>query len=535
MSKEAPNGPFDTTSMMPAKSFLALIAGSFSIAFFLGSSFYRDSFGVQTPLAVTLVILLVLGITRNNKRSITTNTFIYAIIAFGLSLFIAIRASGSLTAYNFFGMLAALTLMAESLHQKTSWLTIGSYLKIPLVPFRAFVSLLYATTLASRNFSVDKTKQSMTKNAIIIRGIVIAALLVFIFGALLSSADQAFDQLIPDLPSFQLSNYIIFQLWFTLFVGIAIASGVAFATARPNPGPSLFRLKAFLQPVELRIILGALNTLFLLFLIVQFVYLFGGRDVVLDNNTLTYAEYARSGFFQLLFVTMGVIAISYLAQRWWKGRDMSDGIHKNWIQWGLTALLLQAGIVALSALKRMSLYEDAFGYTMDRLYARGLMYVLIILLASTAVWVWRKIQEGQLLQMTVLLIFGYLIILNVINPEALVAQRNIDVAVEEKRSLDLYYISTLSSDAVEQQVAALTLYQADPSVAEGGLDSYQRDYQKSKIYITLCSYEQYDAAFSGTNLSWSSAHKALQGTHANIAPCDTLRELNINFWNAHSS
>ena len=54
--------------------------------------------------------------------------------------------------------------------------------------------------------------------------------------------------------------------------------------------------------VELGIVLGLLDVLFLAFVLVQFRYLFGGAELVQVSATLTYAEYARRGFFELVAV-----------------------------------------------------------------------------------------------------------------------------------------------------------------------------------------------------------------------------------------
>ena len=49
--------------------------------------------------------------------------------------------------------------------------------------------------------------------------------------------------------------------------------------------------------------LGVLDALFLAFVAVQATVLFGGHRHVLETEGLTYAEYARQGFWQLLWVS----------------------------------------------------------------------------------------------------------------------------------------------------------------------------------------------------------------------------------------
>ena len=63
------------------------------------------------------------------------------------------------------------------------------------------------------------------------------------------------------------------------------------------------------------IALGLLNVLFAAFLAVQVQVLFGGDDHVLDTAGLTYAQYAREGFYQLLAVAFLVLAVVAVAGR----------------------------------------------------------------------------------------------------------------------------------------------------------------------------------------------------------------------------
>src|SRR3712207_1338717 len=71
--------------------------------------------------------------------------------------------------------------------------------------------------------------------------------------------------------------------------------------------------------VEVGVILGLLDALFLAFVAVQVRYLFGGAERVVETAGLTYAEYARRGFFELVTVTALVLPLLLLAH--WFLRD----------------------------------------------------------------------------------------------------------------------------------------------------------------------------------------------------------------------
>ena len=74
------------------------------------------------------------------------------------------------------------------------------------------------------------------------------------------------------------------------------------AWRRGSEEPSEPRALRRLSRAEWVIPLALLDALFLAFVIVQLAVLFGGHDRVLRTTGLTYAEYARSGFWQLLAV-----------------------------------------------------------------------------------------------------------------------------------------------------------------------------------------------------------------------------------------
>ena len=79
---------------------------------------------------------------------------------------------------------------------------------------------------------------------------------------------------------------------------------------------------------------------------------------VLDTAGLTYAEYARSGFAQLLAVAALTFAVIAAARRWAAAAAAAAL---------LAALCVLTLVVLASALKRLGLYEETYGFTRLRL------------------------------------------------------------------------------------------------------------------------------------------------------------------------
>ena len=83
--------------------------------------------------------------------------------------------------------------------------------------------------------------------------------------------------------------------------------------------PKVFTLGA----IEVSIVLGLINLLFLAFVIVQIPYLFGGMDLVQNTPDFKLAEYARRGFGELVTVAALVLPI-LLVSHWLLQKRQSD-------------------------------------------------------------------------------------------------------------------------------------------------------------------------------------------------------------------
>ena len=282
------------------------------------------------------------------------------------------------------------------------------------------------------------------------RGAALAAVLLAIFVPLFVTADAAFAQVLGDAFGWDLGIDRTAQrvLIFLLVAGLAgalVLTAVAPAVAGREPrAPWLGR-------TEWRIALVALDALFAAFVVLQLTTLFGGDEHVLRTSGLTYAEYAREGFAQLMVVaalTLGVIA---LARRDDRALRVLLGL--------LCALTL---VVLASALKRLGLYEEAFGFTRLRLLAHGgilwLGGLFVLVLAAGALRNARWLPRA-----TVALSAAFGLAFGLSNPDARIAEHNV-ARYERGGPIDLAYLSTLSPDATPVLVRLPATVDYDPLV-----------------------------------------------------------------------
>ncbi|MGN9808973.1 DUF4153 domain-containing protein [Micromonospora sp. BQ11] len=274
-------------------------------------------------------------------------------------------------------------------------------------------------------------------------GSVVATMVVLlVFGALLSSADAAFSlvlgQVIPEV-----SVPATFRGMFLLAVGGLIAVAAVYTITAP---PDLSRVDRpttrRLGIVEWAPPIAALTALFVGFVAVQFTVLFGGERHVLRTAGLSYAEYARSGFWQLVAVTLLTLAVLGGVTRWAQRESRMERILLR-VMLGLLSTL--GIVIVVSALSRMYTYQKVYSFTGERIFVMAFELLLgaVFLMVIAAGVRWR----GQWIPpLTVALAVVMLLSLAVLNPEDYAARRNI-ARYEQTGKIDAWYLRALSADA----------------------------------------------------------------------------------------
>ncbi|WP_432982301.1 DUF4153 domain-containing protein [Dactylosporangium sp. CA-233914] len=269
----------------------------------------------------------------------------------------------------------------------------------------------------------------------------IALVLVLIFGALFASADAAFGSVVDEaVPSVDAGTVV---RW--VFVGLlagGLSLGAAFLVANPSRvGEGEPRGGRPVRRVEWLVPVGAVLALFVLFVAVQLTVLFGDREYVMRTVGLTFAEYARKGFWQLLVITMLTLGVMAVTMRKAPRDAKADRVLLRAV---IGALAVCSLVVVGSALWRMSVYEEAYGFTRLRVFVSavelwlGGIFVLVVAggLERRVTWLGRAAAG---------LWVATLLGLAVLNPDRLIAAHNV-----ERSNADIWYLGTLSADAAPE-------------------------------------------------------------------------------------
>jgi Domain of unknown function (DUF4153) len=506
-----PGLPSGATATAIARPWLLLIA-ALALGFICEALLHGQPPALGYAVAATVAVAIWVGAgLALGLRPSGSGLALLALILF-FSAMVAVRASPALQALNVLtGAGLALLMAAVFLRGGLTGMSLTDHLVALVTSVLALVVqpfiLIFGDLPRARRSSAGRGKV-----APVLLGLILAVPLLLLFGALFVSADavfagyvrQAFAWL-TDFP--QLAARVILSL---ILAWMALGLARRAFTAGPKP----FSLEeavdlGFLRlgPVPVIVVLALVDALFLGFVAVQAVYLFGGVDTLIRTG-MTHSEYARRGFFELVTVAALVLGLILLLD--WLSRF--SGRRARLTISLLHALLIVLTLVILaSALIRMRLYEVEFGLTELRFYTTAFMGWLAAVLLLTAATVLpggspfgpgrRRFAFGALVAVLALVAF-----LDLANPDASIARVNLDRAANGLgQPLDAAYLTGgLSADATPVIVAGLAQV-PDPMLRSElacGLRARAQGLEAGAARLT----------WRGANLGIASARRALTAT-----------------------
>jgi hypothetical protein len=284
----------------------------------------------------------------------------------------------------------------------------------------------------------------------VVIGVLLALPLLVVFGGLFMAADAVFDRMITTALRFDLDEVVSHMFLIGVFTALAAGylRSIALAPAGIPRPPVQFTAGLGITPVATA--LGLVAGLFLLFVTVQLRYFFGGDELVQQTLGLTYAEYARRGFLELVAASGLVLPVLLGAD--WILRGAAPGEHRTFQRLAALLLALLAVIMA-SGLERARLYVAAYGWSEIRLYATAGMLYFVGVFAWLAATVLRE-RGHRFAFGTVIQGLTVLGALHVLNPDAFIVRRNLE-RPGEGRPFDASYAVSLSGDAVPVLLDAL--------------------------------------------------------------------------------
>jgi hypothetical protein len=406
------------------------------VAFALAAGFVLEVGlrGGADNLVVAVGLLLVVMALLADRRLERPEARKLALAALAPAAFLAVRASPWLMWSNL--ALAAAFLGAAVLYSRSGSVLDASPGRLlqrgVAASERAIMGLTIVQAAAPRLSAQDQRRALRIGTALLVSVPVLAVLV-----ALLASADAVFASLLtPDADVVPLGGHVVLTLAIVpLVLGLAGAASGPLTDRSPTGGFGVAEVATMLALAGL--VLG-------LFVVSQLVALTGAGERLVAEAGLTPAEYARSGFFQLCWAT-AVLLVFLVVVRALASPATLD--HRAIRVLGAAVPLLALGLVAVS-LRRMALYDEAFGLTMLRLWVVGAALWMGAVLMMTAVRNGSRHTGGNwLVAGAGVAALALVLAADAANPEALVALHNIERG-REGAELDLGYLAELSDDAV---------------------------------------------------------------------------------------
>jgi hypothetical protein len=315
------------------------------------------------------------------------------------------------------------------------------------VPLEAVLRPWPSLGVVSRQLAGDRVVRSRMFS--VLRGVLIALPVLVVFVALLATADLVFGDLVENALVWvdleRIAEYIgrgLVVLVSGIFFLGALVTALRVREPRELIGEEQPILKPFVGFIETTIVLGAVVLIFGLFGAIQLQYLFGGEANITAAG-YTYSEYARRGFGELVWAAFLSLGLIFALGHW--GQRIDTRQRRTFI--GLSsALVLMLGVALSSALMRLQLYENAFGFTRLRAYTHVFIFWLAVLLVAFLVLLF----IGRLrvfAPIAAAAALGFAATLSIVNVDGFIAAQNL-ARFEKTGDLDVAYLAQLTPDAL---------------------------------------------------------------------------------------
>ncbi len=465
---------------------LYIILTSLGLALVFNYLFFSKMIGISVLIFALILLGTVFLFARYQQLPVKKTWWLMSLIAF-FSLMPSIRANEFLSFLNIVTVLGLLILLAhELLGMPVFLMRLIDYSKIIVfAPFRMIARALATLHLISQIHSTVKNRDVWVR---VIKGVLMALPILIIFGLLFSQADLAFSQFLKNFINIQITERTAQYIALLIVVFVAALCFLAYIfnpkqtqpTSQQEPSNALLAQPG--KNIEVLVFLGLIAALFLIFIIFQITYLFGGETNIIHAG-FTYAEYARRGFWELLVVAILSLLILIASEKYAGAESAKD---KKFLTPSLI-LIAEVLVVIISAFKRLSIYIDAYSLTLLRFYVAAFIILLLVLFILLAIKFIKSKPERFFTFGTLLLAITFLIVINIVNPDAFIAKSNLE-RYNRTGKIDVSYVGRLSADAETWKV-----------------DLYKKSEGENKVLLELLLQSQKDK-LKQYNANWQSAN-----------------------------
>ncbi len=353
--------------------------------------------GVALGYAISVVMMVfIIGIYFFKDGEVS----VFSVVCMALALLIGVVfVFTSNVGVRFFGMLASFLLALLSFDGAINGASKGNRETCGI--FYSALSTMVNTWTAVRSLFSNANGEKKNVGKIFI-GLVCALPVLCVVVPLLIMSDYAFKGMMSDI--FTDSGEMIIKAFLGLFLsGFVVSYGFSLKSKRFTK----MSKKEFVGIENVYIIsfLSAIAVAYLMYLFSQLAYFFSAFSGFLPDGVITYAQYARKGFFEMCviaIINLGLVFLALLISKKKNGK-VCHGIK------ALTTFIALFTLMIIStAISKMVIYIDAYGMTEKRVTTSAFMLFLAVVFVAVILRIYiRKINIVK----TALLVGGVIVLL----------------------------------------------------------------------------------------------------------------------------
>ena len=446
---------------------------------------YKNPSGITYPLSIFALYMTAYLVMKRVNMVVKKSFYFYMIISVLLGISTFRTGNGFIHFFNNTAIIIISCIcVINQRYSDTGW-NIGKYIA------SIFLYLCYSIFYIGYSFVagfkfIKKIQQKKYKIfLLVIGGVLISIPILTILIALLSKADAVFGSLVDNLLSSFLQPFtmisVIFKFFTTALAIFALICGAGIKNIKEETKDSRNG-----EPILMITCMGLVGLIYLLFSGIQILYLFMGKGTLPDS--ITYSEYAREGFFQLVFVVLLNLIMVLLCLKYFKKSNILNII--------LTIISICTYVMITSAAFRMLLYINEYHLTTLRVMVLWFLALVSILMIGVIAVIYHN--KFPLFHYCTVVVAVFYLGYGWMRPDYIIAQYNVKhKEVLERKDID-YLTNYLSIDAL-------------PALMEISDDKFDYEYQweikDREDYLKDKIYGHENMSWRTYNLSYSQALK----------------------------
>lgn len=379
---------------------------------------YKNTSGITMPIFMIGTFIYFISCMKKLEITLKKDAWFYIIAAALLSISNFLTSSGVLIFFNYVGIILLLFgFLLHHYYEDREW----HFGKQIISMMAAFCGTISCLPYLLKGFSYYKKKKENvrekdSKGKYIWLGIIIAIPLLMIVCALLMSADAVFRAILKNLLQDIVIPTNLFGIVFTALVGIFGSYGLLIWLSKKQLTEACEDKKT-LEPLIAITFTSLLTVIYLIFSVIQILYLFVGNMEL--PSGYTYASYAREGFFQLLFVCLINLGVVLICVERFRENTVLKII--------LTVFSACTYIMIASSAMRMILYILTYYLTFLRVFVLWTLAVLALLLTGILISIYKG--SFPLFRYCMVVVTVCYLIFSLAKPDYFIAKYNIYNAV----------------------------------------------------------------------------------------------------------